>query len=179
MRANTTINRRKLIECKVAETTQGEPTGRPPSGQERKLYVQSEISARRASIAKSRSRCDGLTFKLASAMPRGPKMCSCKYFSSRSPLTFSTILPAKSKAQRGGGWRGKASAAALYRVQLFSRRNTQSEIASPLLMSACTRPSIMKAGDTWIPFWRAYLQCHLISRSRSRIAKASESLAPL
>ena len=136
-------------------------------------------SAPRACIAKSRSRCDGLTFKLVSAMPRGPKMCSCKYFSSRSPLTFSIILPAKSKAQRGGGWRGKASAAALYRVQLFSRRNTQSETASPLLMSACTRPSIMKVGDTWIPFWRAYLQCHLISRSRSRIAKASESLAPL
>src|SRR5882757_1236729 len=64
-------------------------------------------------------------------------------------------------------------------LQLFSRRNTQSEIASPLLMSACTRPSIMKVGDTWIPFWRAYLQCHLTSRSRSRIAKASESLAPL
>jgi hypothetical protein len=138
-----------------------------------------EPSAPRACIAKSRSRCDGLTFKLVSAMPRGPKMCSCKYFSSRSPLTFSITLPAKSTAQRGGGWRGKASAAALYRVQLFSRRNTQSEIASPLLMSACTRPSIMKVGDTWIPFWRAYLQCHLISRSRSRIAKASESLAPL
>ena len=44
-------------------------------------------SAPRACIAKSRSRCDGLTFKLVSAMPRGPKMCSCKYFSSRSPLT--------------------------------------------------------------------------------------------
>ena len=52
------------------------------------------------------------------------------------------------EAQRGGGWRGKASAEALYRVQLFSRRNTQSEIASPLLMSACTRPLIMKVGDT-------------------------------
>ena len=86
---------------------------------------------------------------------------------------------ARGPGSGGGGWRGKASAAALYRVQLFSRRNTQSEIASPLLMSACTRPSIMKVGDTWIPFWRAYLQCHLISRSRSRIAKASESLAPL
>ena len=65
------------------------------------------------------------------------------------------------------------------RVQLFSRRTTQSETASPLLMSACTRPSIMKVGDTWIPFWRAYLQCSLISRSRSGVAKASESLAPL
>ena len=31
----------------------------------------------------------------------------------------------------------------------------------------------MKVGETWMPFWRAYLQCHLISRSRSGIAKAS------
>jgi hypothetical protein len=23
----------------------------------------------------------------------------------------------------------------------------------------------MKVGDTWIPFWRAYLQCHFTSRS--------------
>jgi hypothetical protein len=74
-----------------------------------------EPLAPRACIAKSRSRCDGLTFKLVSAIPRGPKMCSCKYFLSRSPLIFSTILPAKGAAW-GGGWRGKASAAALYRV---------------------------------------------------------------
>src|SRR3984893_6397154 len=65
------------------------------------------------------------------------------------------------------------------RVQLFSRRTTQSETASPLLMSACPRPSIMKVGDTWIPFWRASLQCRLLFRSRSGFAKASESLAPL
>jgi hypothetical protein len=97
----------------------------------------------------------------------------------RSPLTCSTILPGKIEAAAGRGWRGKASAAPLYRVQLFSKCNTQSETASPLPMLACTRPSIMKVGDTWIPFWRAYLQCHLTSRSRSGIAKASETLAPL
>ena len=66
-----------------------------------------EPSAPRASIAKSRSRCDELTFELVSAMPRGPKMCSCKYFSSRSPLTFSTILLAKSKRSGAGlAWKG-------------------------------------------------------------------------
>ena len=29
-----------------------------------------------------------------------------------------------------------------------------------------------------MPFWRAYLQCHLTSRSRSGIAKASASFTP-
>jgi hypothetical protein len=64
-------------------------------------------------------------------------------------------------------------------IQSFSRRDTQSETASPLLMSGCTRPSTMKVGDTWMPFCRAYLQCHLISRSRSGMPKASVSLMPL
>jgi hypothetical protein len=33
----------------------------------------------------------------------------------------------------------------------------------------------MKVGDTWIPFWRAYLECHFTSRSRSGIEKALAS----
>ena len=59
------------------------------------------------------------------------------------------------------------------------RRDAQSAMESPLLMSTRTSPSIMKVGDTWIPFCRAYLQCHLISRSRSGIAKAAASSRPL
>jgi transposase-like protein len=61
----------------------------------------------------------------------------------------------------------------------FSKRDAQSETASPLLILACTRPSIMNVGDTWTPFWRPYLLCHLISRSRSGSAKASRSWMPL
>lgn len=36
-----------------------------------------------------------------------------------------------------------------------TNRFTQSSTASPLLISVCTRPSIMKVGETWMPFWRA------------------------
>lgn len=63
--------------------------------------------------------------------------------------------------------------------QIFTRRDAQSATESPLLMSARTSPSIMNVGETWMPFWRAYLQCHLTSRSRSGIAKASDSFTPL
>jgi len=34
----------------------------------------------------------------------------------------------------------------------------------------------MKVGDTWIPFWRAYLQCHFTSRSTSGIKKCVSKL---
>jgi hypothetical protein len=37
-------------------------------------------------------------------------------------------------------------------TQSFSRRDPHAATVSPLLMSACTSPSIMKVGDTWIPF---------------------------
>src|SRR6516165_9254331 len=34
-------------------------------------------------------------------------------------------------------------------------------------MSCWTSPSTMKVGETWMPFWRAYLQCRFTSLSRS------------
>ena len=70
-------------------------------------------------------------------------------------------------------------AAELTSSYLDIRRETQSDTVSPLLISGLTNPSIIKVGDMWIPFWRAYLQCHLISRSRSGIAKALASFKPL
>lgn len=62
---------------------------------------------------------------------------------------------------------------------LDNRFETQSDTLSLLLISGLTNPSIIKVGETWIPFWRAYLQCLLISRSRSGIAKAPASRTPL
>lgn len=51
-----------------------------------------------------------------------------------------------------------------YPITYFSnKRATQSDTSSLLLMSGWTKPSIMKVGDTWMPFWRAYFACHLIS----------------
>src|SRR5262245_21010300 len=65
------------------------------------------------------------------------------------------------------------------RAQAASRCAAQSETLSPLLISGRTRPSIRKVGETWMPFCRASLQCHLISRSRLGIAKAAASFNPL
>ena len=63
-------------------------------------------------------------------------------------------------------------------IQRLGRRDTQSATASPLLISLCTSPLIMKLGDTWMPFWREYRECHLISRSKSGMANASASRMP-
>lgn len=59
------------------------------------------------------------------------------------------------------------------------RAAAQVSMLSPLPRAGSTRPFTIKVGDTWMPFWRAYLQCHLISCSSAGMAKASARATPL
>src|SRR5699024_10617125 len=62
---------------------------------------------------------------------------------------------------------------------LRKKRVTQSPTSSPPPMVGSIRGSIMKVGDPWMPFWRAYLACRVVTLSRSGISKAEVRARPL
>lgn len=76
---------------------------------------------------------------------------------------------------------GRVSAQRFLPVAWFQASSalTHSSTGSPLPSLGCIKPSTMNVGDTWMPFWRAYFACHLISASSSGNSKASASARPV
>ena len=56
---------------------------------------------------------------------------------------------------------------------------SQASTVSPLLMPALTRPSTINVGVVWMPFCRAYLACHFISRLSAGNSKGADTWVPL